>query len=247
MIYCKALGRSSWGQFTHKSPINVCLSQDENSGSSFSGIDPNEIDLMAHPNVGKVPWTYATLRPGDCIYIPAEYIHQVRSYNRTISATILFTSGPLVGAPFEPNGCDNNTMGYTALSDVNVHWTYNKGDAFIEMGYMNIEVLRHSILATMRERNEENLTKAVFVDFWEQQEEKPFEYFEDNIYEDPRVIFDHHLDVEGKGVVTKDEILHFSKQTLKTLARLVDTPHGPQAKQELNSTMKGKEVTHEEL
>lgn len=152
-----------------------------------------------------------------------------------------------MGAPFEPNGCDNNTIGYTALSDVNVHWTYNKGDAFIEMGYMNIEVLRHSILATMRERNEENLTKAVFVDFWEQQEEKPFEYFEDNIYEDPRVIFDHYLDVEEKGVVTKDEILHFSKQTLKALARLVDTPHGPQAKQELNATMKGKEVTHEEL
>ena len=45
--------------------------QNEYSGSGFSEIDPNKINLQEYPNVAKVPWTYATLTPGDCIYIPA--------------------------------------------------------------------------------------------------------------------------------------------------------------------------------
>ena len=45
--------------------------QNEYSGSGFSEIDPNNINLMEYPNVANVPWTYATLTPGDCIYIPA--------------------------------------------------------------------------------------------------------------------------------------------------------------------------------
>ena len=45
--------------------------QNQHSGSGFSEIDPNRINLFEHPNVANVPWTYATLLPGDCIYIPA--------------------------------------------------------------------------------------------------------------------------------------------------------------------------------
>ena len=45
--------------------------QNEYSGSGFSEIDPNKINLLEHPNVANVPWTYAKLTPGDCIYIPA--------------------------------------------------------------------------------------------------------------------------------------------------------------------------------
>jgi len=50
--------------------------QNEYSGSGFSEIDPNKINLLEYPNVAKVPWTYATLMPGDCIYIPAGIIIQ---------------------------------------------------------------------------------------------------------------------------------------------------------------------------
>jgi len=52
------------------------LLQTKDSGSSFSKIDPNQIDLLEYPTVAKVPWTHATLRPGDCIYIPAGRVLQ---------------------------------------------------------------------------------------------------------------------------------------------------------------------------
>ena len=51
--------------------VSFFLMQNEYSGSGFSEIDPNKINLQEYPNVAKVPWTYATLTPGDCIYIPA--------------------------------------------------------------------------------------------------------------------------------------------------------------------------------
>lgn len=246
-LHCLVSGRKDFIMIERKYAEDLYFFEmKEYSGSSFSGIDPNSVDLVEFPHVAKVPWTYATLRPGDCIYIPAEYIHQVRSYKRTISATILFTSGPLLDTPFKPEGC-NETLNYTPLSDVEVHWTYQKRDAYIEMGYMNVEVMRHSLLATMKERNEENLTKEAFVEFWGDYEEQPYEYHDDNIKEDPRVTFEKYLDKKHKGFVTKEDILNIPRETLKALARLVDVPHGPQAKTENGAKLDKKLAVHEDL
>ena len=41
------------------------------SGSGFSSLDPDSVDLMKYPEIAKVQWTYASLYPGDCIYIPS--------------------------------------------------------------------------------------------------------------------------------------------------------------------------------
>lgn len=246
-LHCLVAGRKDFIMIEEKYYGDLYFFEKKpDSGSSFSGIDPNKIDLKKYPNVANVPWTYATLMPGDCIYIPAEYIHQVRSYNRTISATILFTSGPSPLAPFDPKGCEKETFDYTALSEVNVHWTYNKGDALIEMGFMNIEVLRHSILNTMRERNAENFTKDIFIEFWNQHQEETIENEEDNREKYPGAIFDW-LDTQGKGIITKDEVIHFSKETLKKLARLIDPPHGPLADKKQDSVSVNEQMAHKEL
>lgn len=178
--------------------------------------------------------------------VSTEYIHQVRSYLRSISATILFTCGPSSKAPFEPKGCDKDIFNYTALSDVNVHWTYNKGDALIEMGFMNIEVLRHSILHTVDQRNGENFTKEIFIEFWNEHREEGIENEEDPRNKKPSEIFDW-LDSKGKGFITKAEVLNFSKETLKKLATLIDPPHGPLAKKKQNSVSENEQTVHNEL
>ena len=152
-----------------------------------------------------------------------------------------------MGAPFEPKGCDREVFEYTPLSDLTVHWTYNKGDRHIEMGYMNIEVLRYSILATMQEKNEELLTKESFTELWEQYEEKAHEHGKDDLSQDPRGIFDQYLDTEGRGFLTKYDMLQISRETLKTIARLVDPPHGPEAKEKENTSLDGNLASHEEL
>ena len=61
--------------------------------------------------------------------------------------TMLFTEDP--DGKFSQDGCDKATFEYTPLSKVQVHWTYNKGDKVIEMGYMNVETVRLSVIGSM--------------------------------------------------------------------------------------------------
>lgn len=80
--------------------------------------------------------------------LPTGYIHQVRSYkgNRTISATMLFTVS--LDNTFNNSSCENETYEYRPLSEANVHWTYNKGDKTIDMGYQNVEKFRQYFLSS---------------------------------------------------------------------------------------------------
>lgn len=191
------------------------------SGSSYSSLDPDSVDLLLFPDVAKVQWTYATLYPGDCIYIPSEYLHQVRSYNRTISATILFTS--TVDKRYEDKGCEDEDFQYTPLSDIDVHWTYKKGDRTIDMGYINIQVLKNNLLTVI-----DNVGELTVVEF--------SKYYTvvgndelDPDSEDLKALFSTIFDVDVHGKVTKECIRKLSKEKLKQLARSLDDPHGPVA------------------
>ena len=79
----------------------------------------------------------------------------MRSYKRTISATILFTFD--VDNSFRDTGCGNATFAYTPLSEIDVHWTYRKGDETIDMGYFNVELVREELL---------DLVKSTKADFF---------------------------------------------------------------------------------
>ena len=72
----------------------------------------------------------------------------MRSHKRTISATMLFTSD--INKSFEDTGCEDASFEYTPLSAIDVHWTYKKGDKTIDMGYINVEVLRKNLLEIVR-------------------------------------------------------------------------------------------------
>jgi lysine-specific demethylase 8 len=40
-----------------------------------SEIDVEMVNMFKYKELGKVGWTWATLKPGDCIYIPASEDH----------------------------------------------------------------------------------------------------------------------------------------------------------------------------
>ena len=48
-------------------------------GAFFGHIDPDDVDLESFPKWKQVPWFYAELNPGDCIYMPYEWFHYVES------------------------------------------------------------------------------------------------------------------------------------------------------------------------
>jgi hypothetical protein len=48
-------------------------------GAFFAQIDPDNVDLNEFPRWNHVPWFYAELHEGDCIYIPLRWYHYVES------------------------------------------------------------------------------------------------------------------------------------------------------------------------
>jgi hypothetical protein len=64
----------------------------KNSDEWTSKIDVDMVNTYKFPLINKARWYWSTLRAGDCIYIPANYLNQIRSHGRSISTSIYFTS-----------------------------------------------------------------------------------------------------------------------------------------------------------
>ncbi|PAA65260.1 hypothetical protein BOX15_Mlig019308g6, partial [Macrostomum lignano] len=57
---------------------------------SYSSMDVDSVDFRAYPGMADVQFYIAHLFPGDCLYIPFKWIHQVRSYGRNIAVNLWF-------------------------------------------------------------------------------------------------------------------------------------------------------------
>ncbi|XP_046858882.1 uncharacterized protein LOC124452390 isoform X2 [Xenia sp. Carnegie-2017] len=63
----------------------------DNPSGSFSNVDVDKVDLKKYSGLADVPWYKAFMKPGDCLYIPYRWFHQVRSYGpRNLAINIWF-------------------------------------------------------------------------------------------------------------------------------------------------------------
>lgn len=146
-VHCVIDGRKDFiminNNFTTKTNLYFKY-KDPGVGSGFSFLDPDSIDMHKFKKIYNVPWTYASLYPGDCIFIPSVYIHQVRGYGRTLAVTTLFTAD--VKNEFNGDDCTDEIMTkYHSMADIKFQWTYKKGDQTIDMGYMNVYLVKKSL------------------------------------------------------------------------------------------------------
>ena len=44
---------------------------DKVAGTGYSKIDSEMVNTYKYPQIGKTGWKWTTLKPGDCIFIPA--------------------------------------------------------------------------------------------------------------------------------------------------------------------------------
>ncbi|XP_019622008.1 PREDICTED: lysine-specific demethylase 8-like [Branchiostoma belcheri] len=196
------------------------------SGSGYSTMNMDMINVFTNPHISKIPWTWATLRPGDCIFIPSGYFYQVRSYGRSIAGSILWSPLP----EFDDSDCASADIDqFTPLSQVNMMWTYKKGDRVLEMRHTDPEIFRAGLLTLLKDRD--------------RLRPEHFEYFYADLMGDKadppraREIFGL-LDQTKKGSVSLQEIRDMDAAVLKTVARYLDSPHG---------AVKDHDHTHDEL
>lgn len=57
---------------------------------SYSSVDVDKVDMIKYPGLRNVEFYKAKLFPGDCIYIPYKWMHQVNSIGRNIAVNVWF-------------------------------------------------------------------------------------------------------------------------------------------------------------
>ncbi|XP_035673960.1 uncharacterized protein LOC118414197 [Branchiostoma floridae] len=224
-IHCLISGRKDFIMIDNKYGDKLDLADKKKSGSGFTHMNVDKVDLVKNPEVAEVPWTWATLKPGDCIFIPSRYFHQVRSYGRSVAATIMWD--PF--AEFNDSDCATRDIDtYTAFNEVKLQWTYKKGDKVIDMGYMNVEIIRKTFLTLMKEEDMEKFTPELLAILYEHNilDEDEGEELGEEDMEHVRKVFSV-MDKDKKGYITAEEIQAMDIETLKRVARGIEEAHGP--------------------
>ena len=60
----------------------------QSNGDLFSRIDVDMVNTYKYKRLHQLPWYWATLREGDCLFLPAYTFHQVRAHGRTLALSI---------------------------------------------------------------------------------------------------------------------------------------------------------------
>lgn len=178
-----------------------------------SQVDPQSIDLIRFPDVGKIRWSNITINAGDCLFLPKSYYHQVSSYgDPNMAVSVLFSRIP----HFDDAGCDNTPIGFTPLSEVDVLWSW-PGHGEMTMGNLDVWMLQ-SNYARFAEKHGNitagDLARDLSATFVEMEDEK-VKQFADQSWK--------VLDKAGKGFLTADELRALDTQTLRDHVLAVTT------------------------
>jgi len=100
----------------------------------YSGVDVDRVDFVKYPSLKDVEYYNVTMEPGDCLFIPYKWYHQVRSYDRNIAVNVWWKHR----ADFIPQDCDmepNQTLDKFNFSSLQEE-TSNQGppDLIVHLG-----------------------------------------------------------------------------------------------------------------
>merc|ERR1712167_146618 len=152
---CVYTGRKEWVFIDSKKHIddvpmwekNYRKGDPKNSpASDDSLIDGEFVDLLKYRTFANVTFKIVNQQPGDCLWIPAKYLHYVRSYGRNVGASWMIQDKER----FDSDVCASEPATHLPLSEHDILWDfpglrgepeYNK----IKMGYPNWAVERRGL------------------------------------------------------------------------------------------------------
>ncbi|XP_070568015.1 tRNA wybutosine-synthesizing protein 5-like [Ptychodera flava] len=66
----------------------------DNYDRGFSGVDVDKVDFTKYPELNNVEYHFANMTPGDCLFIPFKWFHQVNSFDGNIAVNIWWNHNP---------------------------------------------------------------------------------------------------------------------------------------------------------
>lgn len=212
---CLLNGTKDWILIHPDNEENIPVADGDKGYGGFATLDVQSVNLIKYPKFKEVKWQYANMTPGDCLFLPYSYWHQVRSYgSKNMAVSFLFSRL----TEFDPTGCDTARLEYTPLSDVNMVWTY-PGHGPQTMGNADPFEMKDGYLS-MAQHAEGGRVDADFL-FRFLTEGGVMEEHEDvrrSIAENVLKI----IDVDNKGYASKQDIQALTVEQLKEMSNLID-------------------------
>jgi lysine-specific demethylase 8 len=135
----------------------------QSNGDLFSRIDVDLVNTYKYKRLHNLPWYWATLREGDCLFIPAYIFHQVRAHSRTIALSIDMAP-PDTREDFIGNGCEKNPPVYVSLDKGQFQWRYEHGIRHLSKRTITVDDTRTYLLLLFGTNDQ--LYKNIFHEFY---------------------------------------------------------------------------------
>ncbi|CAH1271451.1 KDM8 [Branchiostoma lanceolatum] len=87
-LMCMISGSKQWFMLDRQAGTNVRLDRHE---GAYCTVDVDSVDMYEYPEFRNLPWWSADIGPGDCLYVPYAWLHQVRSHGRNIAVNNWWT------------------------------------------------------------------------------------------------------------------------------------------------------------
>lgn len=147
------------------------------SNEWYSKINVDKVSAYKFKILQSMQWIWATLKAGDCIYLPASQLHQVRSHGRGIASSVYFTRMPVQDRARmallkrEQFGqCDARAPLFEPLSSLSPHflWTYTHGERHLNKRTLSRPIDGQLYLLYLVKSNDQVLHFDTFHNFYEQ-------------------------------------------------------------------------------
>lgn len=196
--------------------------EDVEAYGGFSLLNPDSVDLEKYPQFKGVPWWYANMTAGDCLFLPYGYWHQVRSYGtKNMAVSVLFSRLKEV----DLEECDQIQPEFIALSDSQMVFRYD-GFGDQTMGNTDPFELKETLIEVCQENGK--LTAATIHETLLQ----AYNEFEETDVQPAELDSKINKDISGqmmtilggsnKGEVSCDVIKGLTLDTMTLLADVMD-------------------------
>ncbi|GFO45631.1 Jmjc domain-containing protein 5 [Plakobranchus ocellatus] len=210
------------------------------SKGGHSAMNTEMVNAFKFKKILRTPWIWSSLYPGDCIFVPAGYIHQVRSYGRSISTTIEFA--PF--AHFDNAGCTLLEEEFLPLTNASFLLELYDGRMRLSGSDVKPMKLRHLLQVLMGD--DDVISEAKFIHWYNRV------VSETSYLPDGQSVFAMLTSGEGETTLTKTDLSALTDKVLQNVAdvfNLANSEGEQEAELDLEKDPKKlkRKKSHEEL
>lgn len=198
------------------------VAEGDKGHGGFTKLNVEKVNLQKYPKFQQVHYNHANLIPGDCLFLPKSYWHQVNSFGQqNLAVSMLFSRL----SAFNEEGCHDD-LKYVPLSEAGLVWTY-PGHGAQTLGNMDPYDLKEMMLDVFTSARKTKFRADDLKIFFEGQEEDEEEESGDSYdfakeKEKLGKTLLRIFDVDKKGYLKFDDVKGSTIEQLKQAANAID-------------------------